>query len=123
MANLSRNKGKTLLVVLSLSFSAVLLNCALNYTGNMDEKTFVEGMVISDIDVRSRDFLKPGTEEYKKVVKGSAVRELENLEGVQDFGKVYTYMLPEEKRTEKRERIWENPPCERKRNIRKQPGF
>ena len=103
VANLSRNKGKTLLVVLSLSFSAVLLNCALNYTGNMDEKTFVEGMVISDIDVRSRDFLKPGTEEYKKVVKGSAVRELENLEGVQDFGKVYTYMLPEEKRTEKRE--------------------
>ena len=103
VANLSRNKGKTLLVVLSLSFSAVLLNCALNYTGNMDEKTFVEGMVISDIDVRSRDFLKPGTEEYKKVVKGSAVRELENLEGVQDFGKVYTYMLPEEKMTEKRE--------------------
>lgn len=103
VANLSRNKGKTLLVVLSLSFSAVLLNCALNYTGNMDEETFVEGMVISDIDVRSRDFLKPGIEEYKKVVKGSAVRELENLEGVQDFEKVYTYMLPKEKMTEKRE--------------------
>ena len=39
--NLARNKGKSILVVLSISFSAVLLNSVLNYAGSMDEERYV----------------------------------------------------------------------------------
>lgn len=102
-ANLSRNKGKTFLVVLSIAFSAILLNSVLNYTGNMDKETFVKNRVASDFDVRNGDFLKMGAENYKKTVNGEAVEALAAMEGVKDFGKVYTYMLPEDMMTEERE--------------------
>ena len=60
-ANLSRNKGKTFLVILSIAFSAILLNRVLNYTGNMDKETFVKNRVASDFDVEKRGFSEDGS--------------------------------------------------------------
>ena len=44
-----------------------------------------------------------GAEDYKKTVNREAIEELAAMEGVKDFGKVYTYMLPEDMMTEERE--------------------
>ncbi len=97
-ANLGRDKGKTVLVVLSVSFSAVLLNCVLNYTGSMDEETYVRHGMITDFDVRSASFEKYGEEDYQKVVSEYMMGVLEQIDGVTDFGKVYCQMLPDENR-------------------------
>lgn len=96
VSNLSRNKGKTILVVLSISLSAVLLNSVLNYTGSMDEETYIRRGVVTDFDVRSASFLKTSSEDYQKVVPENIVEVLENIDGVVNFGKVYCNMLPSE---------------------------
>lgn len=96
MANLSRNKGKTILVVLSISLSAILLNSVLNYTRSMDPETYVRRGRVSDFDVTSATFMKVAAEDYQKVVAGDVVDTLENLDGVIGFGRVYCNMLPGE---------------------------
>ncbi len=99
LGNLSRNKGKTVLVVLSISFSAVLLNSVLNYAWSMDEETFIRRGNITDFDVRSADFYKYMIDNYTKIVPEQVVENLRNIEGVEEFGLVYCNMLPEDQRT------------------------
>lgn len=95
-ANLMRSRGKTVLVVLSISMSAVLLNCVLNYTGSMDQETYVRRDTVTDFNVSSADFQKHVTEDYLKVIGKGSVETLEAMDSVADFGKVYCYMVPEE---------------------------
>lgn len=100
VANLSRNKGKTILVVLSLSLCAVLLNSVLNYTGSMDQETYVRRGMVTDFDVTNANFLKTSSEDYQKVVSEQAIDALEKTDGVTEFGKVYCHMLPAEQLVE-----------------------
>lgn len=95
-ANLSRNKGKTILVVLSISLSAVLLNSVLNYTGCMDMETYIRRAAVSDFNVQSGAFYQYAAEDYLKVVNRNIADTLQNIDGVTNFGKTYCYMLPDE---------------------------
>ena len=61
-ANLGRNKGKTILVILSICLSVILLNSVLNFTESMDKEAYVQHETAADFDVRSGDFLKSVTE-------------------------------------------------------------
>ncbi len=101
--NLARNKGKSILVVLSISFSAVLLNSVLNYAGSMDEERYVRRGSVTDFDVRSADYNGYMLEDYGKAVPQQAVELLRAVEGIKDFGLSYCYMLPSEERTSRRE--------------------
>ena len=101
--NLARNKGKSILVVLSISFSAVLLNSVLNYAGSMDEERYVRRGSVTDFDVRSADYNRYMLEDYGKAVPQQAVELLRAVEGIKDFGLSYCYMLPSEERTSRRE--------------------
>ena len=101
--NLARNKGKSILVVLSISFSAVLLNSVLNYAGSMDEERYVRRGSVTDFDVRSADYNRYMLEDYGKTVPQQAVELLRAVEGIKDFGLSYCYMLPSEERTSRRE--------------------
>lgn len=103
IGNLGRNKGKTALVVLSLSFSAVMLNSVLNYTGSMDLETYLQRDIVTDFDVRSAGFYKYVMEDVDKVVAKKDAKVLRTLEGIKDFGLTYCYMLPKEEITERRE--------------------
>ncbi len=103
LSNLGRNKGKTILVVLSLALSPVLLNSALNYAGGMDKETYVRHESITDFDITSGDYFKNSSENYRKTVPGDCVQKLGALDGVKDFGLVYLNMLPEEELTERQE--------------------
>lgn len=107
VGNLSRNKGKTALVVLSISFSAVMLNSALNYTECMDLETYVRHDIVTDFNVQSADYFKYAMENAGKVVAKKNVEVLRILEGVKDFGLTYCYMLPDEELTERREDLAE----------------
>lgn len=103
VGNLGRNRGKTVLVVLSLSFSAVLLNCVLNYTGSMDKETYIRRYSAADFNVQSADFFRYMVENYGKTVPEKFVDTLKNMESVKDFGVVYCNVLPDEQITSKRE--------------------
>lgn len=96
VSNLGRNKAKTTLVVLSISLSAVLLNCVLNYSGSMDQETFVRREAVVDFDVRSPEYLKYSMEDYLKTVPKDAADQLGRLAGAKDFGRIYCRMLPDE---------------------------
>lgn len=96
VSNLGRDKGKTALVVFSISLSAVLLNCVLNYTGSMDEETYVRHGMVTDFDVRNASFYKTAIEDYQKVVPENTADMLKQTHGVTDFGKVYCQMVPDE---------------------------
>lgn len=96
VSNLARNKGKTILVVLSISLSAVLLNCVLNYSGSMDRETYVRREAVADFDVRSAEYLKYSMEDYLKTVPQEAADQLSRLDGVENFGRIYCRMLPDE---------------------------
>lgn len=98
--NLGRSKGKTCLVVLSLSLSMVLLNGILNFTGCMDQETYVQRNTASDFDVRSSLYLQTSSEESQKVVSDETAEFLKALPGVEDYGQVYLRMVPEEENTE-----------------------
>lgn len=104
VSNLTRNKGRTVLVILSVSLSSILLNSVLNYTGSMDQETYVRRDAVTDFDVRSANFLKflPG-DNNNAVLQAKEAEELEHMEGVTDFARSYCYMLPEEELTEERE--------------------
>ncbi len=102
LGNLGRNKGKTVLVVLSISFSAVLLNSVLNYAGSMDKETFIRRYSASDFDVRSADLYRYMVDNYEKTVPEQVVKNFRNMEAVKDFGVVYCNILPGEQKTYER---------------------
>ena len=88
-ANLGRNKGKTVLVVLSISLSSVLLNSVLNFTQSMDQEAYVRHSTAADFDVRGGDFAKDMQEAGQKTVPGPVAEALGSREEVSGFSKIY----------------------------------
>lgn len=95
-ANLGRNKGKTILVVLSVSLSIILLNSALNAVDCFDKETYVQGRSISDFNVANEFYGRRSGENVNKVISPEFVKTLESLPGVTGFGVTYYYELPDE---------------------------
>ncbi len=95
-ANLGRNKGKTALVILSISLSAILLNCVLNYSASMDQETYVRREIVSDLEIRSAGFLKPSQEDYTKTIPKEAADLFSQLDGVEAFARIYCHILPDD---------------------------
>ena len=57
-ANLGRNKGKTVLVVISLSLSVVLLNILVTFTGGFDMEKYLAKQTCADFIVSSTDYFR-----------------------------------------------------------------
>lgn len=57
-ANLGRNKGKTVLVVVSLSLSVVLLDLLVTFTGGFDLETYLARQSCADFVVSSADYFR-----------------------------------------------------------------
>ena len=95
-ANLSRNKGKTILVVLSISLSIILLNSVLNAVGCFDKETYVEQRTISDFNVMNTQMERYTGEEIDNIVSAEFAGQLEALPGVVDFSKTYCNEVPSE---------------------------
>ena len=66
LANLGRNRSKTVLVVLSLALSVVLLNVLVTFTGGIDTEKYLAKQSCADFIVSSTDYFRfrYGTEEY-----------------------------------------------------------
>ena len=66
LANLGRNRSKTVLVVLSLALSVVLLNVLVTFTGGIDTEKYLAKQTCADFIVSSTDYFRfqYGTESY-----------------------------------------------------------
>ena len=58
LANLGRNKRKTVLVVISLSLSVVLLNILVTFTGGFDMEKYLAKQTCADFIVSSTDYFR-----------------------------------------------------------------
>ena len=58
LANLSRNRTKTFLVVLSLALSVVLLNVLIQFVGGFDMETYLGKQTCADFIVSSSDYFR-----------------------------------------------------------------
>lgn len=66
LANLGRNRSKTVLVVLSLALSVVLLNVLVTFTGGIDTEKYLAKQTCADFIVSSTDYFRfrYGTEDF-----------------------------------------------------------
>lgn len=87
--NLGRSKRKTILVVLSISISIILFNSVLNITGCFDKETYIRRDIVTDFDVMNIDFYKSMDYASARVVPETFAEQIEQLQGVRDFGKAY----------------------------------
>ncbi len=85
LANLNRNKGKTALVVLSVSIAIILLNSVMNISQCFDEETYVRRDAIADFNVSSSAWSKSAANS-EKVVPAKFVADIKEKEGVKRFG-------------------------------------
>lgn len=105
LANLNRNKGKTALVVLSVSIAIILLNSVMNISQCFDEETYVRRDAIADFNVSSSAWSKSAANS-EKVVPAKFVADIKEKEGVKDLGFVYYHPVDYDKETaEKKEMI------------------
>lgn len=86
LANLSRSKGRTALVVLSLSLAVVLLEATCSVANGFDMDKYLDKFVVSDYILGSAGYfqhngLEPISEE--------AVESVDAQEGITDSGRVY----------------------------------
>lgn len=88
-ANLGRNKGKTVLVVLSLSISIILLNSVYNYVRCFDMETYLKRDHVTDFTVSAVNFGKPMKIDSEKYVTKDVIHQLESDERIKDLGKIY----------------------------------
>ncbi len=95
-ANLTRSKGRTALVVMSISLSILLLNSILNATGCFDEETYVRREAVTDFTVQSAAYENYSVDDYTKTLNPVLVRQLAALEHTEDFGQVYVHLVPQE---------------------------
>ena len=58
LANLGRNKTKTILVVISLALSVVLLNVLITFTGGFDMEKYLKNQSCADFIVSSTDYFR-----------------------------------------------------------------
>lgn len=94
-SNLGRSRGKTVLVVLSLSLSIVLINSVLNGVGCFDRETYIKREAVADFNVMDVMANKPTDHTSVKYVSEEFAETLKDLPGVKDFGKSYCYQIPE----------------------------
>lgn len=92
-ANLTEHRGKTFLVVLSLSLSIILFNCVLNFTGSFSEDSYVRGQRAADFVISHGDY---GKDAYNKarVLPEDFLDAVGSRGDIENNGAIYCYEAP-----------------------------
>lgn len=99
-ANLKRNRGKTVLVVMSIALSLILLNSVLGATGCFDKEIYVRRNAVTDFIVHSGNYGNFSVDDYTKTLNPKLSGKLSEMENVKNFGEVYCHILPPEQVTD-----------------------
>ena len=88
-ANLTGNKGKTALVVLSIALSIVIFNSILNFTGCFDRDIFIKGRVAADFVAQSSDLEQGNSTNY--MIPEDFMGFIQSKPQIKDLSNVYYY--------------------------------
>ena len=93
LANLGRNRKRTAVTMLSLSFAALLLNITVTCTGGFDMEKYVSRKCITDFHVASASYYTPLTRYTENMpVPEPLIEQIQALGGVTDGGRTYGRM-------------------------------
>lgn len=104
LANLGRNKGKTLLVVLSISISIVLLNTVLNLTLCFDKETYIRRDTVADFNISGGSWTHTA-DNSEKVVPTGVLEKLRERSDIENLGVVYYHPVDYDKLTEENQEL------------------
>ena len=94
LSNLGRSKGRTVVVILSLSLSVILLNSIFSVTSSFNMDKFLKKFVVSDFLIANAEYfnsnyvgVKPGIEEMN--LSESFIKACEEEDGFERGGRLY----------------------------------
>lgn len=93
LANLTGNKGKTLLVIVSIALSIVIFNSVLNFTSCFDKETFAKGRTAADFVVNSASFEQSDSSNY--MVPEAFTKFIKEQKNLKNVSAVYYHHEPE----------------------------
>lgn len=102
-ANISLSKGKTALVVLSLTLSLILLNSVINATGCFDRERYVRMTAVKDFIVYSSSYGNISLDSAEKTISPALAESLEGLEEAEDMGEMWIHVTPQDEVTDPQE--------------------
>lgn len=89
IANLSRNKLRTIIVIFSMSLSLILFSSIYTFTGSFDEEKYVDGFMSTDFTIGSSEYFKYRFREEKDSLSTDIIRTIESTEGFKNGGCIY----------------------------------
>lgn len=91
IANLGRNRKKTVLVVISLSLAVVLLQLTCMFTNGFDMDKYLRSFVVTDFVMGDAQYFQTGGDVFnpEQALPEEAIAEVEAQGGIADSGRVY----------------------------------
>lgn len=88
LSNISRNKKKTIVVIISISLSLILLNAVFTVTKGFDENKFLRHFVITDFTTANANYFNTskGFNSADDVISENMIEAISNLEGIKNSG-------------------------------------
>lgn len=98
LANLGRNKKRTVTVICSLTLGLVLLSCVYAKNASFDIDKYMSGMVISDFEVEDSSISSVfGTyNPYGTTISPELIQSIEGLSGLEATGHLYSQVFTHE---------------------------
>ncbi|WP_097027967.1 ABC transporter permease [Clostridium peptidivorans] len=89
--NILRNKGKTAVVIISISLSLILLNSVFTLTNGFDMNKFLERYVITDFMAGNANYFNviKSFESEDDVISEEMINKISRLEGIENSGRIY----------------------------------
>lgn len=88
MANLGRNRSKTVITVISMSFAVVVLNLTFTVANGFDMDKYLSKTVAADFIIAEAPYFQPATLNKVGVLPEEAIAQIEALDGVKG-GRTY----------------------------------
>lgn len=89
--NILRNKGKTAVVIISISLSLILLNSVFTLTNGFDMNKFLQKFVITDFIAGNANYFNVTKtfESEDDVISEEMINKISRLQGIEDNGRIY----------------------------------
>ncbi len=96
LANLGRNRRRTLLVIVSMTLSLVLFNTVFTLSGGFDIDKYIAKFLSTDFVISTADYFQYQFEKSKGDLSESFIEAVRKNENFEDGGRLYTSRLLEE---------------------------
>ncbi len=89
ISNLSRNKLRTIIVILSMSISLVLFNSIYTFTNGFNPEKYVNRFLSTDFNIGSDEYFKYQYKGHDEAITTDIINLLESIEGFINGGAIY----------------------------------